>query len=261
MVDVNPKTGTAYLNAATVPRVKKGCITPSTDDPSWHGSSLHHFVVVEMVDGAVASAKDVWMEVAPDGEMTVGGAEGGSPVGLSNDSGLRDTNYPSASTVGNHGTAAAEISSSMNGNSGAPILPDGTQDARVEHDGTATSTLTVTQGSEASAGCSSSTPQPDNATAENRLDQQLWQQQQQQWRQQQQWQQQQCSAANRPVRIHSEFEVFRTVPGKTGAVVKMYWNAHTQQWVHVTCNASSHGAALQPSHTRTPAAQHMQKVG
>ncbi|KAI8465375.1 MAG: hypothetical protein J3K34DRAFT_461440 [Monoraphidium minutum] len=70
MVRVDPETGTAFLNAATVPRVQRA------DAP---GATLHHFLVFELIAGGVERAADVWVRVtrraAGGGDANGGGAE------------------------------------------------------------------------------------------------------------------------------------------------------------------------------------------
>jgi hypothetical protein len=55
MVHVDASSGTVYLNAATVPRVK-------SQGPL---HSVHHFLMVDMLEGQVEAAKDVWVRVGP----------------------------------------------------------------------------------------------------------------------------------------------------------------------------------------------------
>lgn len=81
MAEVDPGSGTVYLNAAVVPRVRR---LPLPDDSSAHGGNgssgsggssggggsaagdtipSHHFLVVELRHGVVAAARDVWVGV------------------------------------------------------------------------------------------------------------------------------------------------------------------------------------------------------
>jgi hypothetical protein len=68
MVVVEPQSGTVYLNAATVPRVK-----PSKGSRT--GASLHHFMMVELQQHAAAAA--VAAVGGDDGSTAAGVAGGG----------------------------------------------------------------------------------------------------------------------------------------------------------------------------------------
>ena len=57
MVGVDGRTGTVYLNAAVVPRVE-----------TVEGGTRRHFVRVEMVDGMVVRAENVWVRVEEEEE-------------------------------------------------------------------------------------------------------------------------------------------------------------------------------------------------
>jgi len=80
MARVDGVTGTAYLNAATVPRVVRAA--------DGIGATLHHFLTFELRDGAVECASDVWVRVCVDkggrpegaggGEGAAGGCGGGA---------------------------------------------------------------------------------------------------------------------------------------------------------------------------------------
>lgn len=78
MAEVDPDSGIVYLNSAVVPRVRR--LPLRTDggkhgtDGGKHGSSgggggaadtipSHHFLVVELRQGVVAAARDVWVGV------------------------------------------------------------------------------------------------------------------------------------------------------------------------------------------------------
>ncbi|PSC67882.1 metallophosphoesterase [Micractinium conductrix] len=80
--EVHPQTGTLYLNAAVVPRIRPLPVPPPDGEhggggASGNGSSggssggggqgatirSHHFTVVEMRQGVVAAARDVWVGV------------------------------------------------------------------------------------------------------------------------------------------------------------------------------------------------------
>lgn len=59
MARVDAATGTAFLNAATVPRVLADV------GGGGAGATLRHFLVFEVADGAVEAARNVWVRVAP----------------------------------------------------------------------------------------------------------------------------------------------------------------------------------------------------
>ena len=61
MVRVDAVNRTVYLNAATVPRVKRH----SKGMSGTPGLHRHHFMLVTLEAGEVESAKDVWVEVRP----------------------------------------------------------------------------------------------------------------------------------------------------------------------------------------------------
>eukprot|EP00798_Chlamydomonas_sp_ICE-L_P030602 gene30602-35614_t len=67
MVAVDPLHSTVYLNAATVPRIRRSGQRDKsgTDTGGTYGLHQHHYLVVEMKGGEVDSAKDVWCEVVP----------------------------------------------------------------------------------------------------------------------------------------------------------------------------------------------------
>lgn len=71
MAEVDPDSGIVYLNSAVVPRVRR---LPLRTDGGKHGSGgggggaadtilSHHFLVVELRQGVVAAARDVWVGV------------------------------------------------------------------------------------------------------------------------------------------------------------------------------------------------------
>lgn len=62
MVCADPATGTLYVNAAVVPRVRSG----GTD-----GATQRHVCVVDMEDGVVARVRHVWVEVGGAGAEVV----------------------------------------------------------------------------------------------------------------------------------------------------------------------------------------------
>ena len=82
MVVVDPEHGTVYLNAATVPRVLQSPHVTEPSDP-WAHATQHHFLVVEVEDGEVEAAADTWVRVVPmqegdsDDIVTTGAAAGG----------------------------------------------------------------------------------------------------------------------------------------------------------------------------------------
>lgn len=67
MVQVDDATGTVFLNAAVVPRVRNGGVA---------NSSKHHFLLVDVVEGEVESARNLWVEVssAPQAVTAAGGS-------------------------------------------------------------------------------------------------------------------------------------------------------------------------------------------
>jgi hypothetical protein len=74
MVHVDPQTGTAFLNAATVPRVTKV--------PGAPNATLHHFLVFDVRAGAVESARDVWVRVTRRGAAAAAKNGGGAGEGV-----------------------------------------------------------------------------------------------------------------------------------------------------------------------------------
>lgn len=60
MVEVDEESGTVFLNAATVPRVVP---VRQPGDPG-AAASRRHFLLVELDDGQVAAAADVWVQVS-----------------------------------------------------------------------------------------------------------------------------------------------------------------------------------------------------
>ena len=115
MVEVDPSTGTLYINAAAVPRVRAFPAPEPAEAPQPHESSYdsdgaagaagaagtaggsgqagddsggngareetvraHHFVLVELFGGAVTAARDVWVGVRPAGSNSGGGGSGSS---------------------------------------------------------------------------------------------------------------------------------------------------------------------------------------
>jgi hypothetical protein len=70
MVHVDAASGTAYLNAATVPRVRAGGAP---------GQTLHHFLVFELSPAGVEAARDVWVRVSRRQPAAAAAAAGGAP--------------------------------------------------------------------------------------------------------------------------------------------------------------------------------------
>ena len=64
MVDIHDMSGTVYLNAAVVPRVKTIKKHRGEGQESTH--RCRHFLMVEMADGIVWEAKNVWVSVEHD---------------------------------------------------------------------------------------------------------------------------------------------------------------------------------------------------
>lgn len=80
MVEVDPRSGTVYLNAAAVPRIRNLPVPPAGGAPGGllacepgggggigdgSGEKLrgHHFMLVELCGGVVMAARDVWVGV------------------------------------------------------------------------------------------------------------------------------------------------------------------------------------------------------
>lgn len=110
MVHVDAQTGTVFLNAATVPRVRhdaggnggggsgaRAGEPRARQDSSGEGAgasgggggggaarpgaTLRHFLVFELTAGAVESAADVWVRTWPAGGIAAGGGGGGGAAG------------------------------------------------------------------------------------------------------------------------------------------------------------------------------------
>ena len=56
---MDPQTATVFLNAATVPRVRPAGPAGAA------AAKLHHLLLVDVADGQVESASDVWVRVRP----------------------------------------------------------------------------------------------------------------------------------------------------------------------------------------------------
>lgn len=118
MVEVDPASGTVYLNAAVVPRVRRlplpadggAASGTSTGGGAAAGDTIpcHHFLVVELRHGVVAAARDAWVGVQHAGSDSSGGGAGGSRRCIVvREQELLKTSLPPAETPGGPEAAAA----------------------------------------------------------------------------------------------------------------------------------------------------------
>ncbi|KAL4419082.1 hypothetical protein ABPG77_002223 [Micractinium sp. CCAP 211/92] len=118
MVEVDPASGTVYLNAAVVPRVRRlplpadggAASGTSTGGGAAAGDTIpcHHFLVVELRHGVVAAARDAWVGVQHAGSDSSGGGAGGSRrCIIVREQELLKTSLPPAETLGGPEAAAA----------------------------------------------------------------------------------------------------------------------------------------------------------
>jgi hypothetical protein len=121
MVHVDPETGTAFLNAATVPRVRPagGGGEGSGGGAAAAAATLRHFLVFDLVGGAVESARDVWVRVAAGGGAGGSGGSGGEQVAAPK---RQAAGSGSSSSSGNGGCGGGgNGSGNGGGNGGGPV--------------------------------------------------------------------------------------------------------------------------------------------